>query len=328
MKIGKGLMVIFMVLLIAGTAFGAEEYQFKISSAMSSNFPPQKALEDFVKYSNTNSNGRIKASRYTDGQLGGILETLEAIQMGVVQMAMPVTSDLAGYSKKIQVLDLPFLFKDFNSMRKALDGPLGKEMEKIYESQGFKCFGYVPNGTRHISNSKRSINTPEDLKGLKIRVMQNPMHIAIFKTLGANPTPLSYSELYTALQQGVIDGQENAPAQVVDAKLHEVQKYYSLTGHLQSMICLLVSKKWYDALPQDLQKVFNNGIKEYEKNYVKLYFDYDNSCLDIMRKAGVKINELTDKQHQAFKDKSAPIYSDYKDVIGEDLVNLAISSSK
>lgn len=81
-------------------------------------------------------------------------------------------------------------------------------------------------------------------------------------------------------------------------------------------------------MPQDLQKVFNNGIKEYEKNYVKLYFDYDNSCLDIMRKAGVKINELTDKQHQAFKDKSAPIYSDYKDVIGEDLVNLAISSSK
>ncbi len=327
MKIGKGLIAFFMVLFVSGMALGAEEYQFKISSAMSSNFPPQKALEEFVEYLNTNSGGRIKASKYTDGQLGGILEILEAVQMGVVQMAMPVTSDLAGYSKKIQVLDLPFLFKDFNSMRKALDGPLGEEMEKIYEEQGFKCFGYTPNGTRHITNSKRPIYTPADLEGLKIRVMQNPLHIAIFKALGANPTPLGYSELYTALQQGVVDGQENAPAQVVDAKLHEVQKYYSLTGHLQSMICLLVSKNWYDSLPEDLQKVFNDGIKEYERKYVKLYFDYDDSCIDIMKEAGVKVNELTEEQYQEFKDKSASIYSEYKDIIGEDLVNLAVSAS-
>jgi tripartite ATP-independent transporter DctP family solute receptor len=328
MKLFKSFALAAAIIFVATTCFAAQTYQFKISSAMSSNFPPQKSLVEFVDYLNKNSKGRIVASKYSDGQLGGILETLEALQMGVVQMVMPVTSDLAGYSKKIQVLDLPFLFKDFNSMRKALDGPLGKEMDKIYESQGFKCFGYAPNGTRHISNSKRPIYTPKDLKGLKIRVMQNPMHISIFKALGANPTPLSFSELYTALQQKVVDGQENAPAQVVDSKLHEVQKYYSMTGHLQSMICLLVSKKWYDSLPQDLKKVFDEGIKQYEKTYVKRYFDYDDECLETMKKAGVKVNTLTEEQRQKFKDMCKPIYEDYKKVVGKDLMELAISSSK
>ncbi len=328
MKMTKTILAVSILLVFASVAFAAEPYQFKISSAMSSNFPPQKALEEFQKYVNEKSGGRIQVSRYTDGQLGGILETLEAIQMGVVQMAMPVTSDLAGFSKRIQVLDLPFLFKDFTSMRAALKGPLGVEIEKLYDAQGFKCFGYVPNGTRHISNSKRPIHTPDDLKGLKIRVMQNPMHIAIFKALGANPTPLSYSELYTALQQGTVDGQENAPAQVVDAKIHEVQKYYSLTGHLQSMICLLVNKAWYESLPADLKEIFDEGIRQYEEKYVKLYFDYDDSCLQIMRDAGVQVNEITDAQRDLFKEKCAPLYKEYQKVIGDDLMNLALSASK
>ncbi len=315
-----------MILLVSSSAaFAAEPYQFKISSAMSSNFPPQKALEEFQQYVNEKSGGRINVSRYTDGQLGGILETLEAIQMGVVQMAMPVTSDLAGYSKEIQVLDLPFLFKDFPSMREALRGPLGDEMNKIYEAQGFKCFGYVPNGTRHVSNSKRAIHTPDDMDGLKIRVMQNPTHIAIFKALGANPTPLSYSELYTALQQGVVDGQENAPAQVVDANIHEVQKFYSLTGHLQSMICLLVSKSWYEALPDDLKAIFDEGMRQYEEKYVKLYFDYDDACLGIMKDSGVAVNDITDENRELFKKKCEPVYDEYRKIVGESLMDLALS---
>lgn len=327
MKLHKILFTFVIMLLFTGVA-AAEEYSFKISSAMSSNFPPQQALEQFVENLNTKSNGRIHATKYTDGQLGGILETLEAIQMGVIQMAMPITSDLAGYSKKIQVLDLPFLFKDFKSMRAALDGPLGAEMDKIYESQGFICVGYGPNGTRHISNSKRPIYTPEDLNGLKIRVMQNPMHIEIFKAMGANPTPLNYSELYTALQQGVVDGQENAPAQVVDANLHEVQKYYSLTGHLQSIACWLVNKNWYESLPADLKQVFDDCVAEYEKQYVQMYFDYDNACLDIMKKAGVEVNDLTDEQRQVFRNRCAEIYVEYEKEVGKELVDIARTASE
>ncbi len=328
MKITKAILTVILLLCSCTMAFPAQTYEFKISSAMSSSFPPQQALVDFTKYLNEKSNGRIHATRYTDGQLGGVLETLEAIQMGVVQMSLPTTSDLAGFDKKIQVLDLPFLFKDYKSMMSALRGPLGKEMDKIFESQGFKCFGYNPKGGRHISNNKRAIYKPEDLKGLKIRVMQNPMHIAIFKALGANPTPLSYSELYTALQQGVVDGQENAPAQVVDANLHEVQKYYSLTGHIQSTTCILVSKKWYDSLPADLQKVFSEGAKRFQKDFTDRYFAYDKQALEVMKKSGVKINTLSDAQLKLFKDKCAPIYKDFRNVVGSDLMDIALAASK
>jgi len=235
---------------------------------------------------------------------------------------------LAGFDPRFQALDLPFLFSDYKKLRKALEGPLGKKFEDLYEANGFKGFGYNPGGIRSVTNSKRPIYKVEDLRGLKIRTMQNPMHIAMFKALGANPTPLSYSELYTALQQGVVDGQENGPIQIVDARVEEVQKYYSLTKHLQSVEVFLVSKKWFDSLPKDLQKVFIDAMKILEKKELQYNLEYEKECMDIIKKAGVKVNDITSTERKRFKEKCKPIYEDFEKVIGKDLLNMVLEASK
>lgn len=322
--------IVCLLLALCGSfAFAAEQkYVCKVSSANTADFPPYRAFKEVIEYLKTESNGRIEMVVYPDNQLGDQLEVLEAIQMGMIQMTMPFTSDLASFDPRVQVLDLPFLFTDYPSLREALRGPLGQKLENIYEEQGFKSFGYNLGGIRSVTNSKRPIFKLEDLEGLKIRVMQNPMHIAMFKALGANPTPLSYAELYTALQQGVVDGQENGPIQIVDAKVEEVQKYYSLTNHLQSIEVILVSKVWYESLPEDLQKVFSDAMKLLEEKETEYLFDYTDECMEIIRKAGVTINDLKPEERDRFREKCMPIYDDFEKVIGKDMMDLALEAAK
>lgn len=324
-------MVILALLLIAVAAsccFAADKFTCKVSSANSANFPPYRAFDEVIAFLSEKSGGRIEMIKYDDGQLGDQIEVLEAIQMGMIQMTMPYTSDLAGFDQRFQVLDLPFLFTDYKTARKALEGPLGKKFDEMYEAQGFLAFGYNPGGIRSVMNSKRPITKMEDLKGLKIRTMQNPMHIAMFKALGANPTPLSYSELYTALQQGVVDGQENGPVQIVDARIEEVQKYYSLTRHLQSIEVLLVSKKWFESMPKDLQDIFVEGMKMLEEKETKYTFEYEDECMEIMKKAGVKINDVAPEELDRFKERCETIYTDFEKVVGKDLIQMAVDASK
>lgn len=323
------LLTLSLVLTNGSFAIAAEKvYECKVSSSNSATYPPYRAFTEMIAYLDKNTNGRIKIVKYDDSQLGSQVEALEAMQMGMVQMTMPLTSDLAGFDKRIQVLDLPFLFKDFKSVRKALDGELGKKLDAIYKQQGFLCMAYNPSGIRSVTNNKRPIRKVEDLKGLKIRTMQNPMHIAMFKAMGANPTPLSYSELYTALQQGVVDGQENGPVQIVDAHIEEVQKYYSMTRHLQGVTAVMVSKAWFESLPKDLQKTFKNALKIYEKNITEYTNQYTDECMDKMRKAGVKINELDPGERDKLKKMCLPIYKDFEKVIGKDMIDLAVNSAK
>ena len=175
--------------------------------------------------------------------------------MGTIQMAIPSTSALAGFDKRIQVLDLPYLFTTRKAAFDAVDGELGHKLNSYLAKKGFEVLGYQENGFRHVTNSKRPIKSPADLKGLKIRTMENPMHIAFFKELGANPTPMSWGELYTALQQGTVDAQENPYAMIDDGKFYEVQKYVSETGHVFSYEILIANKKFMDKLPADLRKV-------------------------------------------------------------------------
>lgn len=322
-KLSRLLIASLLVLVMATVSFGAE-FHLKAASLNSDEYPPQKAFFEFMEFVEKESGGRIKATKYADGQLGNINEAMEAVQMGVVQMTFPVLTDLAAFDKRLLVIDLPFLFPDFDTAFKVLHGGLGEKIEPILENLGFKACGYVTNGSRSISNNRGPIHTPEDLKGLKLRTMQNQMHIAVFRALGANPTPLSYSELYTALQQGVVDGQENAALLMTDVKLHEVQKYYSLTRHIVSVICPIMNKSWYDSLPDDLKKVVDDGLKLYEQKCTEYFNIAEVAALEEMRTSGVQINDLTNEERALFQQGAQVVYKDFEKDIGKDLIDLSV----
>lgn len=327
MKVLKIAVALLVLVLSSGAAFAAE-FVLKAASVQSDSYPPQKAFFEFKEYVEKNSRGRIEVVKYADSQLGNTNETIEALQMGVVQMTFPALADLAMLDKRLQVMDLPFLFPDYATAHKALHGDLGKKIQPILDGLGFRAKWFTSNGVRSVSNNKKPIYVPADLKGLKIRTMQNQMHIAVFKAFGANPTPISYSELYTALQQGVVDGQENAALSMVDVKLQFVQKYYSLTRHLVSIICPIMNTKWYESLPPDLQKVVDDGMVIFEKKYTEYFEKAEISALEEMKKAGVKINDLTPAQRKEFEVIAQKVYKDAEKTVGKDLIDAAIASSR
>lgn len=327
MKSLKFALIFVAFFVFSGQALAAE-YIIKSASLQSNEFPPQKAFFDFKEYVEKNSKGRIEVQRYMDGQLGNINECMEAVQMGIIQMTYPTISDLTAFDKRLGVTELPFMFPDFDTALKVLHGELGVKIEPMIKKLKMIPVGYFSNGNRSISNNIRPIYTPADLKGIKIRTMQSPVHIATFKALGANPTPISYSELYTSLQQGVVDAQENSALLMTDISLETVQKYYSLTNHVVSVVVPVVSEKWFEALPSDLQKVVLDGSKVFEKKWNEYFVAAEEKAREKMLKAGMKINDLTPAQRAEFQKVAQKVYKEFESTIGKDLINTSVESVK
>lgn len=320
--------LIFVAFFVFSSQALAAEFILKSASLQSTEFPPQKAFFDFKEFVEKNSKGRIEVKRYTDGQLGNINECMEAVQMGVIQMTYPTISDLTAFDKRLGVTELPFMFPDFDTALKVLHGELGVKIEPMIKKLKMIPVGYFSNGNRSISTNTKPIYTPADLKGVKIRTMQSPVHIATFKALGANPTPISYSELYTSLQQGVVDGQENSALIMTDISLETVQKYYSLTNHVVSIVVPVVSEKWFETLPADLQKVVLDGSKVFEKKWNQYFDASEEKAREKMLKAGMKINDLTPAQRAEFQKVAQQVYKEFESTIGKDLINTSVESVK
>jgi tripartite ATP-independent transporter DctP family solute receptor len=313
-----------MLLFVAPVFAAKEEVVIKVGTIVSENHPDYICMRDvFKKNLEKKSGGRIKVELYPNAQLGGDREMSESVQMGTLQIALPATSAIAGFDKRFQVLDLPFLFKDKKTAFKALDGELGNKLDANLTPQGFINLGYFENGFRHVTNNRGPITKPEDLKGLKLRTMENPLHIAFFKLLGANPTPINYGELYTALQQKTVDGEENPIAIVYDAKFYEVQKFYSLTGHVFSATMALMNKSFFDKLPKDLQKLVRDEGRAFVLAQRKMLDANESKQLEELKQKGMKVNTLTPDQKKAFVKATAPVYDTFRDKIGADLVDLA-----
>ena len=269
------------------------------------------------------SNGRIKVELYPNAQLGGDRELCEGVQMGTIQMALPASSVLAGFDKRVQVLDLPYLFTSRKTAFEALDGILGDKLDQYLLSKGFVVLGYQENGMRHVTNSRRPIKTPADLKGLKIRTMENPMHIAFFKELGANPTPMSWGELYTALQQGTVDAEENPYAMIDDGKFYEVQKYVSETGHVFSYEILIANKKFMGKLPADLRKVVVDAAHKAIMTQRASLEKEEAAFKAKVTKAGLTANELTPEQKKPFVDATKKVYAQFENELGKEIMDIA-----
>ncbi len=315
--------VMFIAIMAASAAFAAPEYTIKVGYIGSDTHPTMQAMKTFAKDVDTGSKGKIKVELYPNAQLGGDRELCEGVQMGTIQMAIPSTSALAGFDKRIQVLDLPYLFTTRKAAFEAVDGELGQKLNSYLQKKGFEVLGYQENGFRHVTNSKRPVKSPADLKGLKIRTMENPMHIAFFKELGANPTPMSWGELYTALQQGTVDAQENPYAMIDDGKFYEVQKYVSETGHVFSYEILIANKKFMDKLPADLRKVVVDAAHKAIAAQRASLEKEEAAFKAKVTKAGLKANELTPEQKKPFVEATKKVYSQFEKDLGKEIMDIA-----
>lgn len=267
----------------------------KINVSIAKDSHQGTGIDAFAKEVEKRTQGRYKIETFYAGSLGGERESVEAVQLGTQALTMTSTGPLPNFVPELRMLDVPFLFRDKTHARAVLAGPIGQELLAKFEPKGFKALAWAENGVRHITNSKRPINTPEDLKGLKLRTMENSVHIAAFKDLGALPTPMPYVELFTALQQGTVDGEENPLTVIMTSKFDQVQKFLTLTGHIYSPSVFLMNKEMFEKLSDVDKTAFVEAAKAGSAaNNARVDAD-DAKGVAELRKRGMNVIENVDK---------------------------------
>ena len=288
-----------------------------------------RALLIFKQEVEEATNGSIKIEIYPNGALGGDVQLTESVAMGTIDMALPSTSVLTSYTDNFGILDMPYLFKSSEAAFNAMDGKMGEYFNESLKSSGLVNLGYTYNGPRSITNSVREIKKPEDLKGIKVRVMESPVFIDFFRTLGANPTPMSFTEVYTALQQGAVEAQENPPSLIFANKFYEVQKYLSITEHVYNFLAFIMNAEKFNSLTDEQKSILQEKAKKYIQNQREMELEDNNKYIELLGTEGkLKVNILTADEKEEFKKALQPMYDKYKKNFGEDLFNIADEYNK
>lgn len=254
------------------------------------------AAKKFNELLKEKSKGEIKLSLFPDSTLGNAQTMISAVRGGTIDLEMSGSPNFSGLEPKLNVIDIPFIFKDREHAYAVLDGKIGQGLLKDLEAQGLKGLAFWEVGFRSFTNSKHPIKTPEDIKGLKVRTNQNPMYIQAFSLLGANPVPMPLSELYTALETKAVDAQEHPVGIFWSAKLYEVQKYLSLTNHGYTPLIVVMNKAKFDSLSPDLQTAVMESAQEAGKYQRQLNLENEKGILDKLHAAGIEIIEKVDTQ--------------------------------
>ncbi|MGE6754603.1 DctP family TRAP transporter solute-binding subunit [Rossellomorea sp. NPDC071047] len=305
-----------------------DTYTIRIAHLVPEEQSSHVAAETFKEKLEKESDGRIKVELYPNGQLyGSDREAIEAVQLGNIEMTIPAVAPLASFNEKFLVFDLPFLFNSNEAAYRALDGELGQELMADLEKNDLKGLVFGENGFRHMSNNNGPIENPDQLKGLKFRTLENPLHTDTFKAFGANASPFAFGELYTALQQGTYDAMECPVSLYYTNKFYEVQDYLSLTGHVYAATALLMNNDFYNELPEDLQKLITEASEEYRDEQRGLAQKQDVEFLNKLKENGMQVNDLTDEQRDAFREAASSVYDQYVPKIGEDLVDKALEAN-
>jgi TRAP-type transport system periplasmic protein len=280
-----------LVVAALSSVAGAQA-SMKISISVAQNSHQGVGIDTFAKEVETRTKGRIKVQPFYSGSLGGERESIEAVQLGTQELTFTSTGPVPNFVPEARILDVPFLFRDKAHARAVLDGPIGQEMLAKFEPKGFKALAWGENGVRHMTNSKRAVNSPEDLKGLKMRTMENPVHIAAYKGFGIVTTPMAFPEVFTALQQGTVDGQENPLSVIMAAKFDQVQKHLSLTGHVYSPAIFLMNKAAFDALSAEDKTNFLEAAKVAAKANRARVDEDDAKGVTELRSKGMQVIEV------------------------------------
>ena len=287
------------------------------------------AAEKFEKAVEEASEGAIQVELYPNGELGGDVAVLESVLMDDVQMTAPALSSMASYDEKLGLLELPFLFEDYDSMNAALEGSLGELYSSWAEEAGFKLIGFQFDGTRCVSSNGKPIKSLADFKGLKIRVMENPIHISTMKALGASPIPLPYGDIYTGLQQGTIAAQDNPPALTYASKFFEVQDYYSLTNIIISNPPVVVSKSVFEGYPEEFQKIILDAAQEHLINYQRTEnYNEEQNFIQMINDGGCEVVEVSDSAIAEFKEAVQPVYDECYDKFGAEVMDTLLEAAK
>ncbi|MFA9498943.1 TRAP transporter substrate-binding protein [Mannheimia sp. E30BD] len=240
------------------------------------------------------SKKELKLTLFPDSTLGNAQTAISGVRGGTIDIAMSSSSNFTGLVPQLNVIDIPFIFKDREHAYKALDGEIGQGLLKSLEAQGLKGLAFWEVGFRAFSNSKHPINKPEDIKGLKIRTNQNPMYIQAFSILGANPVPMPLSELYTALETKAVDAQEHPIGIFWSAKLYEVQKYFSFTNHGYTPLIVAINKAKFEALPAEQQTALIEAAQEAGKYQRQLNLENEEKIIDSLKKEGIEFVDNLD----------------------------------
>ncbi len=296
----------------------AQQKTLRFGFSLAKNHPMGLGAQKFADLVAAKSNGRLKVNLYPNAVLGGDPQNLSAIRGGTLDFTTMATGLLAGIDKEFMVFDFPFLFQTRDEAFALSDGPVARELLGKLSEHGVVGLGIWDLGFRNITNSKRPIVKPEDLEGLKLRVIASPIYIETFKALGVNPVPMTFGEVYGALETRAIDGQDNPVAVIESAKFAEVQKYLSLTRHLYTGMPLLMSKKTWDALSPDDQTAIQAAADEAKAEERRITRAHEQDAVERLRKT-MQVNEVPPAELERLRAKVEPVVRRFASEVGEPL---------
>ena len=260
--------------------------------------------------------GRYKCQQFPSSALGGEREMIEAVQLGTLDIVNTSTGPVGNFVPEVKIVDIPFLFRDYDHARKVLDGPIGQDLLTKFPSKGLVALSWTENGFRHMTNNKRAIVKPEDASGLKMRTMENKVHMEGYRAFGIQPTPMAFPEVFGALQQGTVDGQENPIPVILAAKFSQVQKHLSLTGHVYSPALLITSPRVMNKLSDADKKVFYEAAKHASAAQRKKVNDDEANGIAQLEKEGMSVVKRVDGP--AFRNALREAYANYSKEFGAD----------
>ena len=309
-------------LVVVGPASAADQpIVIKFSHVVASDTPKGKAADKFKELAEKYTDGKVKVEVYPNSTLYKDKEELEALQLGAVQMLAPSNSKFGPIGiKEFEVFDLPYILPDTKALRKVTEGPVGARLLKLLDAKGMTGLAYWDNGFKQMSANKKLV-APEDYKGLKFRIQSSKVLEAQFRALGAIPQVMAFSDVYQALQTGVVDGQENTWSNMYTQKMHEVQKYATVTNHGYIGYVVVVNKKFWDGLPADVRTQLEKAMKEATEFGNGQSAKENEEALEAIKKAGkTEIVTLTPEQDEAMRKAMMPVYKEVASRVGQPLI--------
>ena len=304
------------------------ERNIRVSNGINQDHPVGNGIEKMQVCLDEKSGGKLKISAFWGGALGGDLQATQALRSGVQEAVVSSSSPLVGIIPALGVFDLPFLFANSAEADAVVDGPFGEMINKKLEEQGLVNLAYWENGFRNLSNSKTPVTKWEDFAGMKVRVMQNNIFLDTFQNLGANPTPMAFGEVYSALETKTIDAQENPYVTIDTSKFFEVQKYVSETNHAYTPFLFLFSKAIFDTYTPEEQAALRECAVVGRDEERKVIRELNQKSLEKIKAAGLEVNVLSEEEQTRIREKSAVVYEKHKESIGADVVDAVLAELK
>jgi len=314
MKLSKLVIGLSMTMGLAGVAGAQTVMKIGYATTLASHYGVGSSA--FCDEVEKGTQGRYKCQHFPSSALGGEREMIEAVQLGTLDMVNSSTGPVGNFVPEVKIVDIPFLFRDYDHARHVMDGPIGQEILGKFPAKGLVALSWTENGFRHMTNNKRPIVKPADAAGLKMRTMENKVHMDGYRTFGIQPTPMAFPEVFGALQQGTVDGQENPIPVILASKFSQVQKHLSLTGHVYSPALLLTSPRLMNKLSEADKKVFYEAAKKATVAQRKKVNEDEANGIAQLEKEGMSVVRKVDGQ--AFRDALKPAFASYEKEFGAD----------